>query len=86
MKSTQADLKASILLLAGTISGSHQRGYEVQLEQDSLPSVVKNLVYDLFVKGFNSYFEKDDDVFEAWTRVHEYTRELSAKGYVSFGE
>lgn len=49
---------------------------------NALPEIVKDVVYDMFLEGFNSYFAPDTDYLH-WCTIHKYAQELHENGFVT---
>ena len=77
------ELNNSVLLLA-EYGLKDKKVYNYLLKNDSIPEVIKKLVYDLFVNEFNNNCIFKDEVNKAYRLVLNYSKELSEKGFVDF--
>lgn len=85
MKITKEKYKESILILAKKYD--LEKTYNVFIEENiTLPELTKYIIYDLFVNSYNSYFETEDERYESWKNVLDYTKELKNNGFVNFKE
>ena len=79
MENTKKELTDAILYLADQYD---LKGYK-ELIDGSPPTLVRIIVYDLFVLGFNEY-DCTAESFEAYILIRNYARELKQNGFVKF--
>jgi hypothetical protein len=82
MKITVEEFKVNLTIISRRLG--LETNYKSLIESNSLPEMVKLLIYDMFVQGVNSYFEEDDQVFRSIQNIKEYCNELKTNGFVVF--
>lgn len=83
MKASQKEIINSILFLADQYD---LKGYkELIKEQPAPPELVKKIVYDLFLHGFNVY-DCSTESYKAYTLLRTYAIELNTNGFVEFNK
>lgn len=83
MKETKKQLEDAIVIVADSLN--MKDAVELLLINVGIYSTVKELVFKMFVEDKQSYFEKDDNVFEAISLIRKYCQEMSRDGEVNFG-
>ena len=64
-----------------------ERSYDALIMNGmDLLHITKNLVYDLFVYGYDIFFEKDKLVYDAYYTVQSFCRELNYNGFIIFSQ
>lgn len=81
MKNTQKDVREAILILAEHVG--KKPNYEYLVRDVDLPKLTNMIVYELFLIGFDSR-SCSDILYAAYKIIHDYAKELSSEGYVSF--
>jgi hypothetical protein len=76
-------LKGAIFILAKTIGKENSYSSLMDTIGYTLPELVKNLVYDLFLNKFD-YRSCEDETYKAYMLILEYGTELKDKGFVDF--
>lgn len=80
MKASKDDIENAILRIAELIN--EEKGYRVLLEETTLPEIIKNLVYDLFLINIENISDLDE--YKVYLLIREYVAELKSKGFVTF--
>lgn len=83
MRESKEDIENAILLLAEFLD--QKDVYKALLLYSGRISTLKELVFSLFVNGYNNYFQKDDNLFNAFELLKRYAVELIT-GAVAFDE
>lgn len=81
MKESKNQVKESILFFARKFE--LEKSYEEIIKFESLPELVKMIVYDMFLSGF-----VPSNIEESLSHkvIFDYARELKQNGYVEFDE
>ncbi len=81
MKHSKEELQESILYFAKKYNKGDS--YTRLMCDTTLPSIVKMIIYDMFLKGFDYAFETNG-AYEAYQIILDYSREMDEKGFVEF--
>ena len=82
MRNTQKDVENSILILAEKYG--KRDSFECLIKTQSLPELIKIIVYEMFVNDFNSYFLTNEQDKDAYKLILQYSQELRKNGFVKF--
>lgn len=83
MKIRQEDYKKAILIIADKIG--MKDSYIKLLESGiGLPKLSEMIVYSMFLKDYDNYIEKDENVFDSYYHIKDYCKELNLNGFVNF--
>ena len=81
MKTNQQEIIDAILFLANEYD---IKGYKELIKKNyNLPSLIRLIVYDLFLRGFNLY-DCNEDSYTAYNLLRIYALELAIEGFVNF--
>lgn len=83
MTCNKQKVKDAVIILAKTIGNENSYSSLVDTIGYTLPELVKNLVYDLFLNKFD-YRSCDDETYKSYLLILEYGTELKDKGFVDF--
>lgn len=87
MTYTKKQLKDAILLIGERLNPESGKIVFLNLiRQNSIPELLKIIAYEVFLKDYNPYFEKEDEVFEAYKLLQSCSIELQKKGFIEFSE
>lgn len=83
MKATKKQLENAVLNIANFVDKGSS--YEMLLKSEaSMPKIVQMIIYDMFLKQFNSYFVKDNELYKNYRTIYEYSVELEQNGFVKY--
>ena len=82
MENTKEQLKQSIILVSEHIGA---KNYRTMLETIgyTIPELVKNLVYDMFIANFNNN-NCPLSIYHQYKMIQEYAQELNQNGFVEY--
>jgi hypothetical protein len=82
MNNTKKDIINAVLFFAEKYN--QKENYEKLISAiNTPPEIVKNIIYDMFLNGFNPYFASHTE-YEQYRILYDYSKELSTNGYVNF--
>jgi len=79
-KLTKQDVINAILYFANLYN---LKSYQDLIKSEPLPTIIKMIVYDMFLNEFNSYFANGKAYYN-YKIILDYSKELHAKGYIEF--
>jgi hypothetical protein len=82
MKESKYELKQAILIVGESLD--ILEATEALLKSAGIYTTVHELIYRMFVKDRQQYFETDDKVFAAVGLIRTYCKEMAATGEVNF--
>jgi hypothetical protein len=82
MKESKYELKQAILIVGESLD--ILEATEALLKSAGINTTVRELIYRMFVKDRQQYFETDDKVFAAIGLIRTYCKEMAATGEVNF--
>jgi hypothetical protein len=82
MKESKYELKQAILIVGESLD--ILEATEALLKSAGIYTTVHELIYRMFVKDRQQYFETDDKVFAAINLIRAYCKEMAAIGEVNF--
>jgi len=82
MKESKYELKQAILIVGESLD--ILEATEALLKSAGIYTTVRELIYIMFVKDRQQYFETDDKVFAAIGLIRSYCKEMSATSEVNF--
>lgn len=82
MRESQKELENAVIVVGKSLG--LEQSTEALLKSAGMYSTVRELIYLMFVKNKQQYFEKDDAVFEAITLIRAYCIEMHTNGEVNF--
>jgi hypothetical protein len=82
MKESKYELKQAILIVGESLD--ILEATESLLKSAGIYTTVRELIYIMFVKDRQQYFETDDKVFAAIGLIRAYCKEMVATGEVNF--
>jgi hypothetical protein len=83
MTITKEQFLSNILLLAKKVN-QEENFKNLMNTYPGLPKIIEMLVYMLFLNDYENYIEKDNNIFNAYNSVKEYSKELNKNGFVIF--
>jgi len=82
MKESMQELKQAILVVGESLN--LLEATEALFKSAGIYTTVHELIYRMFVKDKQQYFETDDKVFAAVGLIRTYCKEMAANGEVNF--
>lgn len=82
MKASKDQVKEAILFFA-RLYGQEGAYHAMMNESQALPEHAHRIVYEMFLRKFNSYYSTDEQ-YEQYKLLYEYADELNKLGYVKF--
>lgn len=84
MNITKIDFINNLRVLLVRTNITEETFLGLMLYSNRLPEIVKTISYELFLKHYNDYFERDNQIFEAYQLMLEYAKELQKNWAVKF--
>jgi len=85
MKASKEQLENAVLFFAKRFGQEENYKAIFSSAYCSMPTIVKMIAYDMFLREFNAYHCSDEE-YDKYKIIHKYATELKQKGSVVYGE
>ena len=84
MKNSQDHIIKAVMLIGEKLD--IEKEVKLLLINTGLHSTIKEVIYRLFINNYNSYFEQNDAMYDAYELIRRYCKEITENGEVKFNE